>query len=178
MCEKPMVLDIGIGKGGSYVERTPEMIRIGLDKRDRNLRTCMDLYPVYGVAANASPEKGVLPFADKTFTHVDILFPHQSLFYSMCYSLAFWEEIKRVLIDSGSIRAVFDTRNDKRFIQKTPIEHPDKLLLDALDCSGFNARCDLMDGDTVNKIDTMFSKKVFMEMNKSTKVFCLTGLKI
>ncbi|MFZ6035142.1 MAG: hypothetical protein ACOYUB_03260 [Patescibacteria group bacterium] len=180
MKEAKKVLDIGIGHGGLYVKRTPDVIRIGFDKRSNNMRDCMRLYPVHGVVGNANQMSGSLPFAEKSFTHIDVLFPHQSLFYSMCHSIGFWQELNRVLHDQGSVRAVFDTTNDRRYVSRGPIDNPEKLILDMMDCSGFDGKIITMKRYDINKLGTMFSHSTLVRMRnegKSTKVYSLIGYK-
>jgi SAM-dependent methyltransferase len=112
MSERIRVLDIGIGRGGNYIRRDPEsVLRVGLDfdPDGRMLEMLKDEYNIPLVSADASGEKAFLTFLGNSFDHIDIFFPFNELLYGLCESDLIWEEIRRILKDSGDMTILCDT---------------------------------------------------------------------
>lgn len=97
-------LDIGVGRGGSYLTRqmTPG---IGVDIDGASLKQAKAMYGIEAVVANAFH----LPFADGTVQSICMNFPHDSALYGLArVRSGLWSEFRRVLEPQGSVDVVFD----------------------------------------------------------------------
>lgn len=106
---KEKILDIGIGKGGDYMYRA-KAIRIGLD---------IDVYALLLFQNNQSTalcqgdaevsEHKSLPFKSESFSHVDIILPHDYLLFALTQSDAnLWNELHRVTNRKANVTVIVD----------------------------------------------------------------------
>lgn len=161
--ERKYVLDIGIGRGGSYInyDKQNGLQRVGLDRRDHNLIFTTRNYGIYGCQATATPEKGCMPFADNSFCHIDVLFPHHGLFINLTkQESALWLDLRRVLACEGSLRIVFDTECDKRMTNpKKAIYHPEFLIEQAAIIHEFTTQTRALNEEEIIAINTIFANR-------------------
>lgn len=102
---KELVLDVGIGRGGRYIQndRTP---RIGLDNHFDGLRNVQSRRSLLLIESDI---EAILPFKAGTFTHVDILFPQDELLWWLIQDESLiWHELHRVTKKGSEISLVID----------------------------------------------------------------------
>ena len=130
------ILDIGIGTGGTYINdhTAPNEQRIGVDLRLWELASMRASYPDV-LPVKASGER--LPFADNTFSRIEIVMPWKELlipgiqighdmvgdkwkreFKRRCPH-GWYPEFQRVLIPQGELVLVADLRVDPDQVQET-----------------------------------------------------------
>lgn len=99
------ILDLGIGRGGNYLQKDPQgTFRVGMDN---DLRTLAKLFPdrdrerTHLLLGDTSVD---LPFQDQTFERIQALFPKGELLFGLCsHGGSLWPELHRVLNDEGLI---------------------------------------------------------------------------
>ena len=142
---KEIILDIGIGSGGTYIEKDPpNVLRIGLDKDKWAMWLAKENYNIPCFLPNINSTSTHLPFTDKSITSVEIILPQNSLLLAMTNAQSnFWKEVKRItkrhvsiVVDTGpgGSQGVEDNKKE------TIIQDPDELIVQNLQTAGFTVK--------------------------------------
>lgn len=130
------ILDIGIGSGGAYIKgnTAPNEQRIGIDINRRSMTGIRRNYPEV-VPTVASAEH--LPFADNSFTRIEIVLPFNELMipglqkdhfallekhkheYAQTHPDGWYPEYHRVLTQYGQLVIVADLWIDPKQVERT-----------------------------------------------------------
>ncbi len=167
MPEGKRILDIGIGKGGHYIQCDPPgTIRFGLDVDEADLQECRERYgvTVFGIGEAVMQRYG-LPFADRTFHKVELLFPFGRPLYCLAEPKThFWFELGRVLHPNGQV--IVTTEVPTRKIQTVVIDgeplelyDPAESMVSAAKAAGFDARIGYMTPKALRNIGTIHALK-------------------
>ncbi len=119
---REIVLDLGIGSGGRYLDSLEGgAILVGLDRKRTKLLRLQKNHPQV-LALEADPaqtgEVG-FPLGWGVFDQVNILFPYDSLLYGLCHlndAYTHFPEIARVLKPEGSLTIYGDNYLVKDFL--------------------------------------------------------------
>lgn len=140
-------LDLGIGKGGRYIDSdNPRMSRIGFDIDDTALRLLRYASDMPLVRGDADVQQGrfSLPFATEAFQSVEVLFPHDELLYALTNRKALlWNELHRVLKPGAKVSVILDvpySRIQGIYYRERPklINNPHWLIQECAQHNGFN----------------------------------------
>lgn len=99
---REIILDIGIGEGGCYINRDPVgVLRIGIDSNEYLLKIAKEQFRDITICV-ADATKGI-PVQENTVDKIQVLFPTEYLLDSLMKEKEIWEEFKRVLKTNGQI---------------------------------------------------------------------------
>lgn len=110
---KDLILDIGVGQGGRYLNSDDGKKHVGMDIVWGKLLDVQEEYwraNPHLVLANGFDH---LPFKSEVFSRINVYFPYL-LFYGLINSnYALWPEMRRVLKIGGELDIVFDLYKDR-----------------------------------------------------------------
>lgn len=114
---KDRILDLGVGKGGSYLklDKNNQAFRVGADVNRIRLKSLKKRFPEVKPCETdlKGPVSPSLPFAPQSFNRVELRFPHDDLLWWLTNNdKNLWNEFKRVLKPSGSVFVIFDVPPD------------------------------------------------------------------
>lgn len=186
MKERDVVLDIGIGTGGSYIQGDgSKILRVGLDIDRTALRLLKRRYPLDAVMADASGEDAGLPFGEKSLKHIDIILPQDELLYGLCYSDYLWLELNRVLKPKESVRIVLDDDLVSRHAvmvhgQAEFIPDPTDIIARIASRAGFSIEIGKLSHSQTSKLGTVYAESIgaIQEKVNSAAVNEITAKKI
>jgi hypothetical protein len=110
------ILEIGIGRGGSYIQNDPaETLRIGIDRKftvcSMVHREWRNVQPVLSTLFYEGKPK--LPFASESVDQIEFRFPHDDILYWLTTeNTEFWVTMRRVLKPQGNVTILFDVPPD------------------------------------------------------------------
>lgn len=173
-------LDLGIGEGGRYIKNR-QVTRIGLDIKMDRIRVAGRDYGISGVVADVT--KG-LPFGDCSFTHADIILPHNELLIALT-NVDLWQELARVV--GSEVRVVFDTfnRDDRRKIKQdgdyTILPYVSEMMSNSARMANFSTSLIELCPERLAELGTCFSDSIIYQLitqpNRIHKVYELSAVK-
>lgn len=126
---KEIILDIGIGGGGTYIDKdTPNVLRIGLDTDRWAMWLAQQEHRVLCLRPDIHSNDTRLPFASKSAASVDIIFPLGELLVAMTNNSNFWQEVKRITKHQISIFVDTNYMGAQQAQEGVIIDHPDRLI--------------------------------------------------
>jgi ubiquinone/menaquinone biosynthesis C-methylase UbiE len=178
---KETVLDIGIGEGGKYISQdsSHNILRIGLDLDPYGLELARQKILTPLVKADATM---CLPFKDKSFSRVEIIFPFDELLVALTDKQSnLCTEIQR--ITKNEVLIILDTDyfwrqgvyNNGKAIT---LDYPHELIADNLKTSGLLiSEFDEMTIDEVQSLGTDFSESIsqWMQLPLRHKAYKITA---
>jgi hypothetical protein len=185
---KERILDLGIGLGGSYLLENPQdSVRVGMDKDERKLFKKFPERFKKGALLLLADADISLPFEDKSFDRVQILFPNDELYFGLCskdHNL--WPEIRRILDDRGRAEVIFDVPAVRFAVPEVRgwlelIFFPHRKMVAASKRFGFQSNLRRLTCDEVCSLGTGASKAVAERTDLSfffrTDPYCLSARK-
>lgn len=169
------VLDLGIGRGGSYILSDANgTIRLGCDRRKKRIHAAKERYPAIIPLQMEVPFGRYisLPFSLESFNSIDILFPHNDLLMALASrTYPLWPELSRVLKNDGSVTIVLDTPSvgirevhvphaNKPYVLESPEHH----ILDTAQLHGFTPGVRTLEKYEVYALGSDFAKKTAHDM--------------
>ena len=181
---RDILIDIGIGSGGEYLNRDNGAVRVGFDVRQVDLDVCQKRYgrDSLHLVKHDVLEDGI-PVPDGSAMSVDIFFPYL-LFLGLVNTDGIWGELGRVLRVGGNVDIFYSTIDNRKrvFVAKDEpvyISSPFRRIQAAGMVHGFTfAHADFHPRKIDELIGTSFSDKVVKERRKFRESLKISGVAV
>ena len=176
--EHGRILDLGIGRGGPYIEQDgPEVLRVGMDMYVNRLKKVAGTHRIATIQADANVEsKWGLPFRTALFDSVEIKFPHNELLLGLVMEESpLWNELHRVVKPDGFIEVVFDVpKEGYREIEfldgsKIRLRRPEDRMWRRALAAGFFIAFRELNQEETKRIGTDFANRTAKYMRKDAR---------
>ncbi len=158
------ILDVGIGFGGSYIQRdSPSVLRVGMDLERGSINQTSRFFDIPCVRANAAVESGeYFPFADGSFDRAQFIFPHGTLLRALTSEIDIWSELNRILKPSGKVEVVLEAPDSGIQLnviggQESLIYEPEERVQSMAQLANFTADIDILEKDDIIEYGTIMS---------------------